>query len=59
MLKNVDILEFGNYIWNHHEKCIEMSTNICLEICETKQFDGETNGRVQSIKSSKVIKSLF
>ena len=35
--KNVTILEFGNYIWNHHEKCIQISTNmsgIGLEICE-------------------------
>ena len=35
--KNVNILEFGDYIiWNHHEKCIQISTNmpsIGLEIC--------------------------
>ena len=24
MFKNVNILEFGDYIWNHHEKCIEI-----------------------------------
>ena len=45
--------------WNHHEKCIQISTNmpdIGLEVCElrisdTKLFciDGETNGHVQSI----------
>ena len=49
-------------IWNHHEKCIQISTNmpgICLEICEIPRIvrnkndfesimDGETNGRVQS-----------
>ena len=56
MFKNVTILEFGDYIWNHHEKCIEISTNkpgIGFEICEMKRFcmDGETNGRVQSNKS--------
>ena len=55
MFKNVNILEFGDYIWNHHEKCIVISTNmpgIALEICETKRFriDGKTDGRVQSIK---------
>ena len=37
MLKNVNILEFCDYIWNHHEKRIEISTNMPgsgLEICE-------------------------
>ena len=28
MFKNVNILEFGDYIWNHHEKCIQISTNM-------------------------------
>ena len=31
------ILEFCNYIWNHHEKCIKKSTNtpdIGLESCD-------------------------
>ena len=42
--KNVKILKFRDYIWNHHEKCIQMSTNmpsiglviaeICFEIDE-------------------------
>ena len=30
-------MEFGGYIWNHHVKCIQISTNmpgIGLEICE-------------------------
>ena len=59
MFKNVNILEFGDYIWNHHEKCIVISTNmpgIALEICETKRFciDGKTIGRVQSINRCKV-----
>ena len=26
--KNLNILEFSDYIWNHHEKCIPISTNI-------------------------------
>ena len=26
--QNFTILEFRDYIWNHHEKCILMSTNI-------------------------------
>ena len=41
MFKNVKILEFGGYIWNHREKCIEISTNmlgIGLAICEIKEF---------------------
>ena len=54
-------MESRDNIWNHHGKCIQMNTNmpgiglnICeiLEFCETKRvcMDGETNGRVQSIK---------
>ena len=37
MFKNVKIPEFSDYIWNHHEKCIQISTHmpgIGLEICE-------------------------
>ena len=26
--KNVSILEFHDHIWNHYEKCIQMSTNM-------------------------------
>ena len=36
-MKNVKILEFGDYIWDHCEKCIQISTdmpNIGLVICE-------------------------
>ena len=59
MFKNVTILEFGDYIWNQHENCIQISTNmpgIGFENCEiliffkkTKRFylDGENTGRVQ------------
>ena len=35
--KNVNILDFGDYIWNHHGKCIQMSTRmpgIGYLICE-------------------------
>ena len=28
MFKNVKILEIGDCIWNHREKCIQISTNI-------------------------------
>ena len=34
-------MEFGDYISNHHEKCIEISTNmpgIGLEICENSRI---------------------
>ena len=27
-VKNIKILEFGHYIWNHCEKCIQISTNM-------------------------------
>ena len=27
-VKNVEIVEFHYYIWNHHEKYIEISTNM-------------------------------
>ena len=26
--KKIIFLEFGNYIWNHREKCIQISTNM-------------------------------
>ena len=41
MFKNFKILEFRDYIWNHHEKCIQISTNmpsIGLVICVKKLF---------------------
>ena len=59
--RNVKIMEFGDYICNHHEKCIQISTNmpgIGLVICEiVENFEnqndfcmaGETNSFVQSI----------
>ena len=28
VVKNVKIMEFHDYIWNHHEKCIQISTNM-------------------------------
>ena len=28
MFKNVTIWEFHDHIWNSHEKCIELSTNM-------------------------------
>ena len=27
-LKNVEIVEFHDHIWNHNEKCIQISTNM-------------------------------
>ena len=27
-VKNVNIVEFHYHIWNHHEKCIQQSTNM-------------------------------
>ena len=37
IVKNVKILEFHDNIWNHHEKCIQISTimpGIGSVICE-------------------------
>ena len=58
MFKNINILEFSDYIWNHYEKCIQISTNmpgIVLEICEISRILRNqtilTNGHVQSIKT--------
>ena len=28
IVKNFNILEFYNYIWNPHEKCIQISTSM-------------------------------
>ena len=41
MLKNVNILEFIVYIWDHHEKYIQIGTNmpgIGLLICEISRI---------------------
>ena len=41
MSKYVDILEFGDYIWNHHEKYMEISANmpgIGLEMCKISRI---------------------
>ena len=39
--KNVEILEFGNNIWNHREKCIQISTHMPSigSIINEKGFD--------------------
>ena len=46
--KNVKIVEFHDYIWNHHKKCIQISTNmpsigfVIPEItCEMLEFGGK------------------
>ena len=42
-LKNVRILEFGDYIWNHNTICIQISTNkpgIGLEISDILRIWG-------------------
>ena len=28
VVKNVNIVEFHDHIWNHHEKCIQITTNM-------------------------------
>ena len=41
LVKNVKIVEFHYHIWNHHEKCIQISTNmpgLGLEICEISRI---------------------
>ena len=64
---NYKILEFGDYIWNHREKCIQVSTNMPGINLETLQIsrifrnknrycmDSETNGRVKRILRAKKI----
>ena len=40
-VKKCQNLEFGDYIWNHYEKSIQISTNmpdIDFEICEILDF---------------------
>ena len=32
-VKNVNIMEFHGHIWNHHEKCIQICTNMpCIGV---------------------------
>ena len=52
--KNVKIVEFHYHIWNHHEKCIQISTNmpsiglVIAEItCEMLEFGENKHNFVQ------------
>ena len=71
-VKNVNILEFGYYIWNPYEKCIKISTNmpgIGSSICEidvkivrnlikaNKLLLSKTSSRVLSVNT--IITSLY
>ena len=63
MIKNVNILEFHDHIWNHYEKYIEISTNIsvigsliCKIAVKFKKFEktntillSKTNARFLSV----------
>ena len=65
MLKNINILEVDEHIWNHHENCIQKSTNMpgngslireidvkSSEMWEIRRYlHSKTNGRMLSIKS--------
>ena len=55
-VKNVNIVEFHDQIWNHNEKCIQISTNMpgigslireitveISEMCDSKQFFAQLN----------------
>ena len=53
MVKNVNILEFLDHIWNHHDKYIQMSTNmpgigsLIREIdVKMSKFEKATNAKV-------------
>ena len=40
IVQNVHICEFGDFSWNHHEKCIQISTNmpyigLAIAVCDT------------------------
>ena len=65
--KNINILDFGDYIWNKHEKCSQISINmpvllgIGLDICEMLiilRNKTRLYGRVQSIKQGFVTRML-
>ena len=51
MLKNVSILKFRDHIWNHHEKWIQISTNIPGYICSLIR---EIHTNIPEIWESKV-----
>ena len=59
--KNSNILEFHDHIWNHHEKCIQISTNmpgIGLEICEISRILRNKNDFVWMVKPTVACKVL-
>ena len=66
IFKNVNILEFHDHIWNHHEKCIQKSTNMPIIGSLIREIDvhilkiskqtftlRKTKGRVLSIVLSR------
>ena len=62
MFKNVQILEFGDYIWDHNEKYIEISTNkpgIGLEFCEISRILRNKTIFVWMVKPMAVCKVLI
>ena len=59
--KKVNIPEFGDYIWNHSEKCIQISTNmpgIGLGIREILRFFRNKNDFVWMVKTMAAFKVL-
>ena len=59
--KNLEIIEFHDYIWNHHEKFIQISTNmpsIGLEILRILNKFEKRNNFVWMVKPMAACKSI-
>ena len=55
--KNLEIIEFHYYIWNHHRKCSQISTNmpgIGLVIIEIVLWHFENSERTKNILHGKI-----
>ena len=66
MFKNVNILEFGDCIWNHHKKCIQISIHLhgigsLIRECEKANtiLLNKTNARVLSVKAHWAVQRLI
>ena len=58
------MIEFGDYIWNYHEKCIQISTNmpynssVILEIGRMKFENFEESVTLRIVKPLTVLMSI-
>ena len=56
--KNFKIPEFGDYIWNHHTKYIQISTNMPAIGSVIHKIDGKNQNKLTKVKRLLRVKSM-